>query len=358
MRVYTRMTGAQGQPGKFRALWVLIPAILLGSCRDGSGLPEGESLDFVALSTGNGHTCGMSANGFGYCWGDNSVDQLGSSTGSLAVSPEVILLRPLRLRSLVAGGDLTCGAITSGAVYCWGEGSQAPLRIHGSEGMHDLAVGAFACMLDDAGGASCWPGDSKEPQAIGGGLTFTVLRVGDQACGITSGHEVYCWAGPADPPVQLGGGILFDSLTVGNGHACGLTNNGNAYCWGNGSAGQLGNFSFGSFSTPQPVSTAINFITITAGGSHTCALTAAGDTYCWGSNTSGQLGFGGPPTSGLSIPGKVFTSLQFTSIEGGGAHTCAALADRTAYCWGENGFGAVGDGTTVTKTEPTLVADQ
>ncbi|MEP7327240.1 MAG: hypothetical protein ABI836_14915 [Gemmatimonadota bacterium] len=357
MRVYTRIGRAQ-DPRWHR--WLLLSLLIGGSagCRDGNGLPEGSGLDLVSVSAGNTHTCGMAANGFGYCWGDNLLDQLGSKTGTSAPAPELILLRPLKLESITAGGDLTCGTITSGAVYCWGETDPTPMRVQGSESLNSLSVGAFACMLNASGEAMCWDGGGEAPKPVQGGQTYSVLQVGYRGCGLTATHETWCWDSPGDAAIQIGGGILFDSLSVGGGHACGLTSTGQAWCWGNGTSGQLGNFMYGSSSTPQQVSTALSFRSIAAGGTHTCAIATTSDAYCWGNNTSGQLGYGGAPTSGLSIPAKVHGTLQFATIIGGGSHTCGSLADRTVYCWGKNNNGAVGDGSLTTRTDPTLVADQ
>ena len=40
----------------------------------------------------------------------------------------------------------------------------------------------------------------------------------------------------------------------------------------------------------------------------------------------------------------------------GGWHTCAVTTAGTAYCWGANDFGELGDGTITTRTRPTAVA--
>jgi alpha-tubulin suppressor-like RCC1 family protein len=45
-----------------------------------------------------------------------------------------------------------------------------------------------------------------------------------------------------------------------------------------------------------------------------------------------------------------------TSIALGGYHSCAVLTDGTMKCWGYNGNGELGDGTTTDRTTPVEVS--
>lgn len=80
---------------------------------------------------------------------------------------------------------------------------------------------------------------------------------------------------------------------------------------------------------------------LAVGGSHRCGL-AGGVAYCWGSNGSGQLGDGS--TAAHSRPAPVQGSARFTAIAAGGAHTCALDRGGKAYCWGSNAAGQLGSG--------------
>ena len=83
------------------------------------------------------------------------------------------------------------------------------------------------------------------------------------------------------------------------------------------------------------------------GSEHACAI-EAGAVYCWGSAGDNQLGDGTGNDS--NVPLKVttnggFTNTGVTSVGAGWAHTCA-VQSGSVYCWGGNGDGEVGDGTT------------
>jgi alpha-tubulin suppressor-like RCC1 family protein len=81
------------------------------------------------------------------------------------------------------------------------------------------------------------------------------------------------------------------------------------------------------------------------GYNHTCAITARGKAYCWGANGSGQLGDGTTNQSRANGPQAVIGGLRFTSINPGQDHTCALTSKGRAYCWGANNYGQLADGT-------------
>lgn len=90
------------------------------------------------------------------------------------------------------------------------------------------------------------------------------------------------------------------------------------------------------------------------GGFHACAVTSGSVTYCWGMNGNGQLGDGTTAdkwtpvlVSGLSSSGQW--------MSGGYGHTCALLSMGGVMCWGYNGYGQLGDGTTTDSLLPKSV---
>lgn len=99
---------------------------------------------------------------------------------------------------------------------------------------------------------------------------------------------------------------------------------------------------------PAPVATRL-----AAGNRHTCRLTSEGNASCWGDNGFGQLGDGTESRRHTPVP--VTGSLSFAALSAGGSHTCAVTAQGAAYCWGANSFGHLGDGTSTDRSSPVLV---
>jgi alpha-tubulin suppressor-like RCC1 family protein len=192
-------------------------------------------------------------------------------------------------------------------------------------------------------------------------------------CGLTSSGTAYCWGWnyfgqlgngrfePSSVGVPVSGGLTFSALTAGASHTCGLTPSGAAYCWGANDLGQLGNGTTDSSAVPVPVSGGLSFSALTAGGSgvytrygHTCGITADGTAYCWGYNEAGQLGDGSINSS--SVPVAVLGGLKFAQLVGGEFRTCGLTADGVAYCWGWAEAGQLGNGSNDNTSVPVAVS--
>ncbi|PKZ65304.1 serine/threonine protein kinase [Gordonia terrae] len=91
---------------------------------------------------------------------------------------------------------------------------------------------------------------------------------------------------------------------------------------------------------------------LSAGLGATCSI-RDGTAYCWGDNTAGQLGDG--TTEARQTPTRVVDLSDVTAISTGGPNSCA-IAAGLAYCWGNNDYGQLGDGTTDARLTPTRVA--
>ncbi len=130
------------------------------------------------------------------------------------------------------------------------------------------------------------------------------------------------------------------------------------YCWGYNSFGQLGNGTSGANATtsPQAVSDMSSGVTKVAMGNYiTCAI-KNGALYCWGKNEFGTIGNNNHehqnrPQAVVGM-GSGVTAVDITNYQGN--HVCA-IKDGGLYCWGENDWYQLGDGTQGERTAPTAV---
>jgi alpha-tubulin suppressor-like RCC1 family protein len=88
-------------------------------------------LTFTQITAGDNHTCGLTTSGSLYCWGLNASGQLGNG-GITSTSTPTLISPPtgsvaLTFTSVGAGSLHTCGVTPLGIVYCWGDNSLGQL---------------------------------------------------------------------------------------------------------------------------------------------------------------------------------------------------------------------------------------
>ena len=91
---------------------------------------------------------------------------------------------------------------------------------------------------------------------------------------------------------------------------------------------------------------------VSAGTFHTCALTTEGGVMCWGANGNGQLGDGSSVERRTSPVNVAGLANGVVAVSAGELHTCALTGSGRVKCWGENGNGQLGDGTTTDRSTP------
>ena len=100
---------------------------------------------------------------------------------------------------------------------------------------------------------------------------------------------------------------------------------------------------------------AFTFTEISAGWTDTCGIVTGGSVYCWGRNGYGQLGNG--TTSGDSYgPVQVVGITNATKIGLGNSYACVLLSTGTIKCWGIQGNGVLGDGSGSNSNVPVSVS--
>ena len=97
------------------------------------------------------------------------------------------------------------------------------------------------------------------------------------------------------------------------------------------------------------------FSALSLGSYFTCIVTNTDGAKCWGYNGFGTLGDGTTTDSNVPVDVSGLTS-GVQSISAGSSHVCAVTTAGGAKCWGYNASGTLGDGTTITKNTPVDVS--
>ena len=216
---------------------------------------------------------------------------------------------------------------------------------------------------------ACEDSEPAGPRPPAAALRFVLLDAGYyHTCGLAAAGSAWCWGGNAfgtlgdgtladrTVPARVAGARSFTSLDAGAGHNCAVTGSGSAWCWGLNDEGQLGDGTFTLRSSPVAVSGGHAFSRVSAGHAHSCGLTAQGVAWCWGDDSHGQLGDGGTGLPGKSAqPVRVLFDEPFADIHAGYYQTCGMTTHAEVWCWGMNGAGQNGDGTTIDRHAPVAV---
>ena len=381
--------------------------------------------DATAVTAGEEHSCAVHEDGAISCWGNNYDGQLGNGQSGEDVfsSIPVEVAGITDAEAVSAGWDYSCALHQDGTVSCWGDNWYGQLG-NGQSGEDAYALvpvqvadiadataiasnSRHSCALREDGTISCWGNntrgqlgnrksrdDGAEPHSsvpveVAGITDATAIAAGqDHSCAVHRSGTVSCWGNNYDG--QLGNGQSQDyenrsvenrygpyswmptgvagitdavAISAGGEHSCAVHRTGAISCWGNNWHGQLGNGQGGTddagfaeiandFYSPLPVGVVgiTDATAITTGRLHTCALHRTGSVSCWGDTGYGQLGNG---QSGYiyasAVPLAVVGVVDATAVATGGEHSgpehsCALHEDGTVSCWGNNGVGQLGNG--------------
>lgn len=193
---------------------------------------------FRQVTVGYYHSCGVTPANLGFCWGRDNSGQLGDGvTNPLRLVPRRIAGGHL-FRQLDAGFEHTCAVTTDNRGFCWGSGGlgelgngssgarYTPTAIEGELQIESITAGTFhTCAVVTGNQVYCW-GVNNQGE-VGNGSTD---------------HPIFS-------PVLAAMGRRLTQVAAGDDHTCGVNANAAAFCWGSNADGGLGIGRFGGFST-------------------------------------------------------------------------------------------------------------
>lgn len=348
----------------------------------GAALPVVDlGLDVVvdAVVTKDLSVCALLHSGTVKCWGNNSMGELGQGdVEPRGGTPETMgehlaaidLGKHGRVVEVVLGGNHVCALMEDAGVYCWGGNSYG-----------ELGAGNLLTRGDEPGEM----GQSLQPFAFGTGRHALQITAGlHHSCALLDDYSVKCWGqnnlgqlgagdmlqrgdepgemGDALPKVNLGNGQRARAVFAGQEFTCAILEDRRVKCWGDNQSGQLGNGDYEARGDDvERMGDALPFTELGAGfaarsmalGSyHACAISTNGAVKCWGANGDGQLGLGSTENHGVPAesmgnglqPVDFGAARRAVTIASGSEHCCANMEDGAVFCWGRNSSGQLGLG--------------
>lgn len=306
------------------------------------------------VSVGDSYTCARKMDGTLWCFGNNGYGELGNGT---ITGPQCNgFCRPTPVQVTAVGTVLSvsaaqshaCAVKTDGTVWCWGVNGQGELG--------DGTLTGQTC-----GGLFCKP---TPVQVVNLTSVADVASGYVHSCARKIDGTVWCWgdnndgqlgdgtSGSPDHPTPVQASIAnVAEVVVNDGATCARKTDGTLWCWGNNQDGQLGDGTTTGSPTPvQVASLGTKVAQITLGTGFGCALETDGTVWCWGRTGQGQLGRGvtmGSQCGGLCEPSpmQVMGLTDAAQVSAGSDFACARKKSGEIFCWGNRGYGALGEGT-------------
>lgn len=338
--IYTSGLGTSGQLGDGSAITKSSPVPIVGGFTD-----------WIQVSAGGSNVLGIRANGTAWTWGINAYGRLGDGTTTSRSSPVSVAGGFTDWIQVSAGSSTSStllhslGLRSNGTIWAWGANNSGKL------------------------GDGTNTNKSSPVSVIGGFTDWTQVSAGlFHSLGLRSNGTAWAWGYNPDgrlgdnttvsksSPVSVIGGFTdWRQLSAGSYHSLGLRSNGTAWAWGANSSGVLGDNSISSRLSPVSVIGGFtDWTQVSAGAFHSLALRSNGTAWAWGNNSNGRLG-DGTLTNRSSPVSVVGGFTDWMEVSAGSSHCSGIRANGTAWGWGYNGYGKIGDGSSSQKSSPSSV---
>lgn len=327
-------------------------------------LPE-ETLDSIVL--GYYHSAAITSKGRVFTWGRNTLGELGDGSKVDRNIPKDISgsfnLKPEEKITSIALGWYTSSAITSiGRIFTWGSSSHGQLGNGSINTSADkpLDITEYFALTSNENIISIKLGFTHSAALTSNGMLFTWGSNTYGQLGFQSNSEIRFPTKSMN--LSLNSGETITSISLFGHASAALTSEGRLFTWGSNAQSQLGDGTKTQRSKPLDITSRftltseekINFVSL--GGSFGAALTSKGRIFTWGENEYGQLGDG--TTISKNSPNEITANFEFFSDETlssltlGGGHSAVLTSSGRMFVWGANGFSQLGNGEKEYRNKP------
>ncbi|MDM1555989.1 T9SS type A sorting domain-containing protein [Chryseobacterium indologenes] len=308
-------------------------------------LPIAETGCWENVSSGSFHSAGIKSDGTLWTWGANASGQLGDGT-TVPKNIPIQIGTGNNWMKVSVGDNHTAAIKTDGTLWTWGGNQQGQLG-------NGTTTSGF------------------NPTQIGTATDWASISAGDlYTLGIKSDGTLWSWGYNGNgqlgdgttihknAPVQIGTANDWKMVTAGSAHSLAIKTNGTLWGWGSNGYGRLGDGNSTStsvvISTPIQIGTATDWKTVSAGSFHSIALKTDGTAWSWGDNFEGQLGDG--TTTINATPTQIGTATDWKDVATNHFNSSVGIKENgTHWAWGRNTYGQLGDGTKISRRIPTQI---
>ena len=212
---------------------------------------------------------------------------------------------------------------------------------------------------------------TDEPKQVefGEGVVIKQIAVGEyHAVALDTEGNVWAWGrnnyyqlgnngSDSNIPVKVTGIPKVTRITSGTNSVMAVTEDNKLVVWGQNAYGELGTGSNTNKITPTIVNGIHDVLDVQGGKNHYLLLKTTGEIYSVGSNLYSQLGIDLGERTRINTFEKIPSNLKFGFIAAGWTSSAAITVDGTAYVWGQNVYGNLGNGTKTNIEVPTQVSE-
>jgi alpha-tubulin suppressor-like RCC1 family protein len=329
-----------------------------GDGAGGAGQAEHPEPDLVisGVAVGMSHSAAISSGAL-YVWGENDMGELGLGDMTDRHVPTALTAAQTFV-SVSAGSDYTCALDDAGAVYCFGANDRGQLG-QGDRTARDVPT--------------------RVPLPV---AARVVSNNFEHVCALLADASLYCWGqnfegelGQDDnspgsnqddtavdilSPVQVPG-TDWNDVSAGDGVTCGVRFDGTLWCWGRNSGHQLAQSASAPIQIRHPVQVGSDsdWLRVNSGQQFSFALKQDHSLWSWGTNV-GSPSDGSPlgvADAELDTPTRLGAASDWVAFATRVFHTCAVNRQNELWCWGRNIEGQLGLSDLELRTTPTHVAD-
>jgi alpha-tubulin suppressor-like RCC1 family protein len=339
-----QLTGSSCQFNKCAVFSVVCEALLPTACNNTGRFVYIINDCKYLFSNGNEWTDGIVLPGLVFSWGCNVDGQLGDNSIVSRSSPVQVLGDFTDWCQVSAGVVHSIGTRQNGTAWAWGSNTNGRLG--------DNTAVSKSSPVSVVGDFTDWCQVSAGCHSVGLRTNGTAWAWGRNGTGAVGDNSIVA----KSSPVQVVGDFTdWCQVSAGSDHSLGVRQSGTAWSWGCNGSGRLGDNTTVNRSSPVSiVGDFTDWCQVSAGNLHSLAVRQTGTAWAWGCNSIGQLG-DNTVVSRLSPVQVVGGFTDWCQVSAGQTHTLGVRTNGTAWAWGAAGQGKVGDNTAVNKSSPVSV---